>query len=585
MRIHHLIACMLLLTSTHAVWCGNITIARVWTEKICYKPGETAKITVDVANSGNAAVSSQVSLSVSHGLDSHDVLPAQTLTIPAKGKATVTFTYAVPPDRKWGHEVVATATEPGAEAATAREYFTVGKNPWEVGHYITCFFLRGKKESGEIDNVLIPRYRKNYITCIEGFSNMPSQFDDMTPDTETWRSGQGWYAEGKSDWQYLIQRAHENGMAVVTYIQCVSYGPVGFDFARRHPDWLTYNKDGRPNAWFDVDQLTKDRDEPEKQEPHTAGGITTGSFLPTKQVVGDFWIEEVARSKEMFGWDGFRSDGTPEVTDGYDVNGKLVELKDRGAANAAFLRKVIRELRKRFPDFLFGWNNVAGGYPQMFNSEEEEDVMLPGAYSLYEHFRSASEPNSVYHPWKKAAFYMQQEAEAIRRRGGFAHVGWMASNRYLEAVASASGQQVDTWGGPGDWANYRRFEFRWSEFLWDCNLRFVRPGGSVVKVEGPQRVWWEDFVHTRDLPGGAKRVIVHLINLPEKDDDGWADKPPAPAENVKVTFVTPDGKKLNKVGVISPDVPGDVVPVQVTADGSVTVPKVTVWTVAVAEFK
>jgi len=129
MRIHHLIACMLLLTSTHAVWCGNITIARVWTEKICYKPGETAKITVDVANSGNAAVSSQVSLSVSHGLDSHDVLPAQTLTIPAKGKATVTFTYAVPPDRKWGHEVVATATEPGAEAATAREYFTVGKNP------------------------------------------------------------------------------------------------------------------------------------------------------------------------------------------------------------------------------------------------------------------------------------------------------------------------------------------------------------------------------------------------------------------------------------------------------------------------
>ena len=583
MRIPHLILCIVVVALP--VWCGELTVARVWPEKICYKPGEVARLTVDVANAGAAAITASVGLAVCHGLDEREELPAQTLEVPARGEATATFTYALPADRKWGHEVVATAAAPGAAPASGREYFTVGTNPWEVGHYITLFQLRGRKQSGEIDNSLLPRYRKAYITCVEGYSNLPSQFDDMTPDTETWRSGQGWYVEGKADWQYFIQRAHEHGMAVVTYIQSIGYGPAGFDFARRHPDWLTYGKEGRPNAWFDVDQLSKDRDEPEEQEPHTPGGISSGLFLPTKPEVGDFWIAEVIRSREMFGWDGFRSDGTPALTEGYDVTGMLVELKDKGAANAEFLRQVQRELRKRFPDFLFGWNNVAGGYPQMYNSEEEEDVMLPGAYSLYEHFNSASQPSSVYHPWKKAAFYLQQEAEPIRRRGGFPHAGWMPSHRYLEAVASACGQQIDGWGGPGEYANYRRFEFRWAEFLWDCHLRYVRPGQNAVQVTGPASVWWEDLVNARDLPGGGRRTVVHLINLPEKDDDGWADRPPAPAPDVRVGFSVPAGMKLSKLGVLSPDTAGDVVPLQPAADGTVTIPEIKVWTVVVVEFR
>jgi hypothetical protein len=217
--------------------------------------------------------------------------------------------------------------------------------------------------------------------------------------------------------------------------------------------------------------------------------------------------------------------------------------------------------------------------------DEDQDVKLPGAYSLYESFNSAADPSSVYHQWKKAAYYLQLEAEAIRRRGGFSHAGWMSSCRYLEAVASASGVQMDTWGGPGEWLSYRRFEFRWGEFLWDCGLRYVRPAGDAVKVEGPASVWWEDLVNARDLPGGGRRVVVNLINLPAKDDDGWSDKPPAPAENVKVTLVVPAGKKLVKLEVLSPEVPGDVIAVTPAADGSVTVPEVKVWTVVVGEFK
>ncbi len=175
----------LLLTLALPAWCGNLSIVRVWPEKICYKPGETATLTVDVANSGAAEAQAAVTMAVLYGLDGRDDLTAQTLAVPAKGKATATFSYPVPADRKWGHEVIATVSEPGAEAISGREYFTVGKNPWEMGHYMTCFQLRGQKANGAIDNQLLPKYRKSYITCVEAYSNMPSQFDDMTPETET----------------------------------------------------------------------------------------------------------------------------------------------------------------------------------------------------------------------------------------------------------------------------------------------------------------------------------------------------------------------------------------------------------------
>ncbi|HEY3417111.1 MAG TPA: glycoside hydrolase family 66 protein [Armatimonadota bacterium] len=566
---------------------ANLSITRVWPDRLVYRPGETATIAVDIANAGGAASSAKVSLVINSGLDTVETLPVQAVTIPAKGKNTLGFLYKVPTTHKWGHQALAAVVEDGTDArTTGSEYFTVGTNPWEVGHYVTVFGLRGAQQSGYIDNQLIPKYRKAYISTVEGYSWQPSVFDGMAPDIAVWRSGQGGYKESKADWQYFIKRLHENGMAAVTYIQCFSYGPYGMDFARRHPELLTYQKDGRiAGAWFDVDQLSAWRENPEAQDFNTPGGITTGAFLPKNEKMGDYWIDQMIKSVEMFGWDGFRSDGNPGITSGYDFKGELSEVKDTGGENTRFLTKVRRRLTERFPNFIFGWNNVAGGYPQMYNSAGEESVMLPNAYSLFEHFRSANEPNSIFHPWKKAVFYLQQEAEAIRAQGGFAHAGWMGSNRYLEAIASACGQQIDTWSGDVKLPNYRRFEFRWSEFLWDTTLRFVRPGSSVVTVNAPAPICWEDFVHTRALPGGGKRVIVHLLNMPGKDDDAWADRVPAPVANVRVIFAPPAGMKLAKIVAISPDSTDDIVPVTPAADGSITLPQVTLWTVVVAEFR
>ncbi|HEY3418101.1 MAG TPA: hypothetical protein VGM23_14585 [Armatimonadota bacterium] len=573
--------CAILLSFGLQAAAASLAITRVWPEKIVTKPGETAVITVDVANTGKTDETATVALAIRYGLDERDTLPPQALTVPAEKTATTHFSYPVPAGRKWGHEAVATLIDAaGALISSGHDYFTVGANPWELGHYITCFMMRGAKASGRIDKTQLPGWRKNYITTFEGYSWEPSVFDGMAPDVDSWRSGQGNYKESKEDWQYLLQQAHKQGIAGVTYIQSVSYGPAGIDFARRHPDWLTYNAKGRPPANFNVAQLTACRDQPEEQGFGTFGGVTTGCFLPSKLLVGDWWIDQVIKSVEMFGWDGFRSDGNPNVVNGYDIAGTLVEQEKGHDYNAEFLRKVRQRLTARFPHFLFGWNNVAGGYPEIYNSAAEEAVMLKDAYSLNEFFRGAVQPNSPFHPWKKAVFYLQQEADAVRNGGGFPHAGWMGSNRYLEAITSACGTHLDT----PDASGYRRFEFRWSEFLWDNTLRFVRPAESAVTVTGSDAVWWKDFVQSREMPGGGKRVTVNLVNMPEKDDDGWAGKAPAPAANVTVMFTTPPGLILKKLMALSPDTDGDVIPLTPAANGAITLPKIVVWTLVVAEF-
>lgn len=582
--------CLSFLVYAAPVWAGPLTITCVWPERIVYKPGQTATIDVEVTNAAQAAATAQVSLAIRWGLDNQDMLPAQSSAVPAAGKATVRFTYPVPKDRKWGHEAIATLTDPAdAVQSTGHEYFTVGDNPWELGHYLTLFWIGGKKKNGLIDTEILPRYRKGYVTTIEAFSWEPSVFDNMAPSMDAWRSGQGDYHETKEDWQYLIQRSHDMGLAVVSYIQSISYGPHGLEFVRKHPDWLTYGEDGRPQGWFDVDKMATLQENPDTEQfIPDSGGLSAGCFLPSKPQVGDYWIKEVMRSKAMFNWDGIRSDGNPSIVSGRDYTGKLYEVKDVDGVNAEFIQKLRRELKKKYPDLLFGWNypvcdSMGGGYG-VKGMPKQVNAMIPGSYMLWEAFNSAGNPSSPLHNWKRMAQELQCEAGYVREHGGFSHVGWMGSNRYLEAVVSACGNQTDSWGDK-NYANCRRFEFRWAEFLWDTALRHVPTDTDTVSVEAPDRVWWKDFVHARDLPDGSRRVIVHLLNMPATDDEGWADRPPAPATNVRISFTVPDGKKLVRVVALSPDTDGDVVKMTPNADGTITLPEVQVWSMVVAELK
>ena len=90
------------LALTSSADAASVVITRVWPEKIVCKPGETAKITVDLENTTPAALTGAVTLAINHGLAERDELPGQPTILAAGSKATVTFFYPVPPGHKWG---------------------------------------------------------------------------------------------------------------------------------------------------------------------------------------------------------------------------------------------------------------------------------------------------------------------------------------------------------------------------------------------------------------------------------------------------------------------------------------------------
>lgn len=567
---------------------AGLEIVRIWPDKIVYKPGEKAKIDVEIMNSDNQPKNVNISLIVNYGIDGKDKLPTQTVYIQGKEKKKVEFIYQIPEDRKWGHQAVASILDSeGNILKTESEYFSVGKNPWELGHYMTCFNIRGWKKSGKADKTVIS-YRQAYITAVEMFAWAPSDFDDMTPETEFWRSGQTGTTWSKEDLKYLIEKLHQNGMIAINYYNNASWGPAGAEFLRKHPDWVTYDEKGRPLVGcFYVEKLASLYKNPD-QQISMSFIAKTGAFLPTKMIVGDHFINEVIKSVEMFGWDGIRSDGNPVVTSGYDYTGKFYELKDLDTPNAEFLNKVRTKLTEKFPDFLFGWNymttDVAGGLKA---GPKSLKVMVPDAYVLWESFRKSRSPSSPFHNWKKMVKGLHKEIESVKKLGGFPHQGWMPTNKYLEAVVSSCGGHLDGYGWRWgkrrrrkELLNYRRFEFRWAEFIWDNSLRYVENPQEILKVKAPERVWWKEFVHKKELEG-KERIIVHFVNMPERDDDAWTDTPPQPAENIKIKFK----EKPEKFIVLSPDVEGDIVSVSYSSDGTITIPSLKIWTMVIAEYR
>jgi len=578
----------ILLIASFAHAAPKITDVR--SEKVCYRPGQTAMFRITLSNAGEIAAKGRLVVDVLHGLDEREPVGSQPVALEAKTQKQLEFTWPVPSGRKWGHEVRARLLgSDGRLLSELSETFTVGHNPWEVGHYRTLFGIRGCKNSGRIEKVLMPGFRNAYVTCIEAYSWQPSVFDEMSPDMETWVSGQGNYREGKEDWQYLVRLAHQNGMSVVTYIQSISYGVCGLEFVRRHPRWMPFTKDGNMVGWFNVDKLALAHADPENVKGGTFGGWAVGAFINTD--VGEYWIEEVMRSTEMFGWDGFRSDGTPMPSSGYDYRGDHIDLAGKDEkARVSWTEHIRRRLRERYPGFVFGWNHRVHTRDWKVLEPSFHAAYAKGSYMLWEGFRGSPQPTSPLHDWKKMVEGLHRECEWIAEHGGFSHVGWMASNRYLEAIVSACGAQVDTWSVVSP---YRRFEVRYGGYLWDNALARVAEPDRLVSVKCPPHptpgaeLWWRDFVWQRDIPSGKRRLIIHLINQPAGTDDAWNDSPPAPLKSIEVSFRVPR-ERAARVFWLSPDNgEGFSQDLEVVRRGDfavVTIPQLVVWDVIVAEF-
>jgi hypothetical protein len=584
--------CLLALTASAV---AQVTITKLWPNKLRYLNGEMATFEVRLKNTGAQAWQGRVAGAVESELNRTTPVFDREVTL-APGEEKTLQEQAKIQLPEFGATIHVTAKTAGGTAGPAgsgtpeaREVFCVGPWYYNTGRCTTIFMLRRFTSPEQVEAELIPKWRQWGVTCVEHFSGMPGIWGGMVPTTEEWYSGQGGYQESMTGEKSLIEACHRNGIAVTVYDIFGSYAAPGEEYSRAHPEMIAYNDRGRPEGWFNMAEMDRWRHMTEKNQKYD----TPGSLCPyvADPKVQAFGVDEIIRCARLFQFDGVRWDGHTFGAS-YDISGKKLE-GDLDALNAKWVRYMQSTLQQAIPGFTINYNYYPQGIEEGPKLTRTYQAMGPNSYILWEsmrdRFKNANDPLNI---WENFITAVRKEVNEYARAGGnFQHLGWYASDskihqNHTQAIYYALGAHWDTFGLP---LKYDAFSLRYGAYLWDTKLNNAvasRPSddpSTLVQVADPDNhLWWKQFVQERQLEAGRRLLVTHLINKPvhERQDPFEKDAPPV-QRDVKVTLSLKPGEQV-RAFILNPDATADQwcteAPVSREGDkATVTVPSVESW--------
>jgi hypothetical protein len=575
----------------------SLRIDDIAAQKVCFKPDETASFAASITYLGTQPKELTCKMQLISELDNTEPVMEQRISFSPGEKKTITGTWKVPGDRKWGHSLRLEVAAPGEATQVGWAFFAVGKYPWQVGHWAGVCNFGMLADAKEVDQKLVGIYKRWHNTAVDVFSWQPSGWESMAPVQDEWRSGQTGYKETKANIKALIDGCHKSGVNVFSYIISASWGPAGVEFIRTHPQWWNYDRFGRPFPGlcnFDVEIL--DKMSGTEIVPGSTGQWFSSGVL-WRPEMKEYMLNQLKKSVEMFGWDGFRSDGLPAPGNVYDSQGKFhkVVSDDADEEQMKWNSYVQNWMKKNIgPDCLMHYNAGSVSYGLEKQSKKAFQAKARGVYCLWEGAYLASLAGTDLNNMKTFAKYLHDEVAASREVGGYRHCGYMLSTSELqEATGTACGAQLQIMNGwdnqpsPATWGPYpyRSFTFRFSRFFWDPDIRHIVDSSKLFDVKAPSRLWWDDLVQQRIEKDGTRYLMVHMINLPENYPAN--QQPAEPAKDVTVTFKNSSNKQVDAF-VLTPD-GTDVysefakpIAIEKTQDGvTVKVPDIKLWSVVV----
>jgi hypothetical protein len=594
-----LFSCLLLVCSAlyavaqSAETPAPLQLVSVQPEKIYYDAKAPITGQVALKNTTDAVQTARVTAWLEAGLGRKTPQQTQTVTIPAKQMVPVAFRWKAAPLGMYGYALQCRVEGAGAPLA-GHEYFTVCDSYWNVAlsssHPIA--YTAGATEKQITDR--LAQLRSEYYNGYEEFFWAPDDFADMTPEQETYYSGQARYHESANNLKLLVREAHRLGMKVTTYGKSIGSGSAGAAFVRAHPETVYRNDDGWLNMEAKVRALAY------WNKPQNWSGQAGDKWQETNWIfynmndpaVVEYGSLEVARSAQMFGWDGVRFDGHFAAHASWqDANGQTHRLtpQERDAQTAANIQRMKEIVHRTVPNFYFGYNylNDSAAIALRTGPLEFKELCRGGGHLMDEYIGQAGGSNHPLHHWKDFIARMTDDTQAVQQNGGyyFPILNYKKPDLwYADAVAYAAGAHpyyTHVWGA---------FATRYAGVLWDRALQRVNDPTKVLSA--PEGVWWRAFVHQRDAGKNRRQVIVHFINPPVSDVVTNDDKQglPQPLHDMAVQ-VSPaalgTGWKLSAATLLDPDdVSQTSLALTPTTGGKaqVTVPHVRVWSVLVLDF-
>lgn len=520
---------------------ADFAIEQLEVNKIRYRPGEKANISMRICNEAKAR-EVRVVTDLVHELNAVIPVDEQKIKMTAYAQKEINLT-SPPMTAKWGYAVRVRVFDGTRLIAEKNEYFTVHDNMWAVaitGKGAAQFTAHITRKNA----IAAAKWNKRlYQNWVESGFWAPDEFGDFTPDTERWWGGQGCYYGSISGTKMQIEEGHKVGISYAVYSNIWGGdGPPAFEMIRQHPNWgyaSTFDTE-----WFERwDQNTMGTGKPGR--PMHVWPLTIINHSTPAPALHH--ARELIESHRIFGWDAVRYDS-------HAISNK----------NARIMRIVKDAVHAEVPEFRFGYNSsVVHHNPNLtaaFKAHCEN-----GALIMEEGIRQfggggmSHKGGATYKNFARRILDFKEEA---RESGGnFLAIGMdkcFPNDLVYQYIIWLAGNTHPCYNWPGtSVANYRQFATRYAGLIWDLKVKPIKkPEDWVQPGKAADFLWlWKEYVHLRDLGHGKKQLIMHLINTPaEKKLFTNPDcKVPPPQRAFPLDFTLPAGMQAKAIWFLTPE--------------------------------
>ena len=601
---------LLIAACAGCAFADGIQIHRVVPSKIIYRVNEKGVVDVVLGNPTTSPQSAEIRLVTRWDMDGKREIGKQNVTLAPSEVKTLNFPWNSGTER-YGRSVEAEVVQKGKIVTARSEFFNVINEWWRVN---LCGGADGELAVSPEKSRLYPLRQKvldyyklpftpsgspidlkeigpflGYSNHVMAYASAPSIFGALVPENipedVTWYSGSGTYAFQTSKWRTDAAWRKKWGYKCSMYTDKSLTGPVGFEIARRHPEWVARTESG---AFAEYGYSSPSPIELAK--PATTKMSGWFGLLPDlyNSDALHFGIDALIKTIKEFGWDGIFWDGCGYVVGpSYSYKGDAMPNgQDPEEVSAHNIRVTDEAIWKEFPEEYLWYNGatpaeVGSFYPSGNGGGRKGKMQMivdsrNGSLKELQPMQIAS-PQSAAHAWRSLFEVYLEARDSIRKKNwgiplnGIVQTGflypesfraeippdelvksreeWAWSNHAISFMAAA---QVHFCGGGAAFRPMLQMMTRYSRYFWDEDIRMVEKAYKHYEVDSLREIWWEDSVYERKT-GQGKEIIFNLVNSPDTEKAHmkiFSD--PKAADDVEITCLDVKSAKGVKAWAVSP---------------------------------
>ncbi len=575
-------------------------------DRVVYLPGGKGAATVRIESPDVGSDTWTIRSRLEHRLDEFIQLPDAVIDLTKTTSIVIPFTV---PRHHGGCTFRAELVQNDRPIAEAEDVLVVGKNPFRLGQQVSHggdLALNKLPLYEPVEGVWPTRWRKMKGTYLEINCLGPGEFCGLKTEWDQWVSMQGKFKRNRKVIDAFTREANRLGIQVMMYNNATPSGSIGTDWARKHPEWLSYSYRGGMLAMMNVQDIEKTKSWHLTMQPDQIGGFHPLLIMLNDRELIEFGCDQMIAAYDDLGLNGVRYDGHWIIGQswtgfGFDMQGRRPtrgeSLDTVNARNTRYMENYIRERR---PDFQFGYNyGLSYEYGGGRSPDAYRTACEGGGMVLWE---GATFGDESYSDWRSGALGLRDNALRVQQHGGV-HFGSSRflgsgdrysrgdfSHRYVFITNFAATSHI--FGGlypghPGEnWLQdlYFRFALRYQQILYNKDIRpILKPEDHLaVTVNGKKSddLWWKLYSYKRPIKNGYQ-LITHLVNMPAPGvtkETSTPDKEPAPLKNVRIALAD----KPARIFLLDPE--AEQWMRQVDSAKAITIPELKAWKILVQEF-